>query len=131
LWQNISFLHPKAGAQFYGQKMLNSIITAVGCATPLQSVEPLLWTPARIGVAIEKDTTGAYPDKNRVVKVSALGNNEAAEAAASSAVASSQQAAQAVSSQQAAAKPAVAPAPKAQGPARSGPAGTAPWHRSK
>jgi hypothetical protein len=79
VWQNIGFLHPKAGAQFYGQKMLNSVIAAVGCVTPLETVEPLLWTPVRIGIVIEKDPTGAYPDKNRVVKVRAF-NGEAGEA---------------------------------------------------
>jgi hypothetical protein len=113
IWQNISFVHPKAGAQFYGKKMLNSIIAAVGCATPLLNGESLLWKPVRIGVAIEKDTTGVYPDKNRVVKVRALNDNEAAEAAESQAT-----------------KPA-AVTPNVQGPARPGPTGTAPWHRSK
>jgi hypothetical protein len=116
IWQNISFVHPKPGAQFFGQKMLNSIIAAVGCATPLSNVEPLLWTPVRIVLAIEEDKTGAYPDKNRVVKVLALDNNEAAEAAATEAAAST--------------KPA-AVTPNAQGPARPGPTGTAPWHRGK
>jgi hypothetical protein len=65
LWQNISFLHPKAGAQFYGQKMLNSIITAVGCATPLQSVEPLLWI--RCGSASRSRRTRPAPIPTRTV----------------------------------------------------------------
>jgi Protein of unknown function (DUF669) len=105
VWQNISYLHPKAGAQWHGQKMLNAIIEAAGASVPLQNAEVLLFKPCRIGIAIEPDKDGIYPDKNRIVKVSPLGNNEAAEAAASPA-------------------PAPKPAPAA---ARPGPAGSAPW----
>jgi hypothetical protein len=107
VWQNISFVHPKAGAQYHGQKMLNAVIAAVGAATPLKNVEPLLFVPVRLGIAIEKDATGAYPDKNRVMKVSPLGTNEAAEAKA-------------------------LPAPQTAAPAaaaRPAPAGAAPWHK--
>jgi hypothetical protein len=109
VWQNISFLHPKAGAQYHGQRMLNSVIAAVGAATPLKTVDPLLFVPVRLGIAIETDETGIYPDKNRVMKVSALGTNEAAEAAASPAPA-----------------PKHTAAPAAAGPA---PAGTVPWRK--
>jgi hypothetical protein len=108
VWQNISYVHPKAGAQYHGQKMLNAVIAAVGAATPLKNVEPLLFSPVRLGIAIEVDKTGAFPDKNRVVKVSPL-NSEAAEAAISPAPV-----------------PKPAPAPVA---ARPAPAGTAPWHK--
>jgi hypothetical protein len=109
IWQRIGFVHPKAGAQFHGQKMLNSIIAAVGAATPLKSVEPLLFVPVRLGIAIEVDKTGAYPDKNRVVKVSPL-DGEAAEATQ--------------------AKPAPKPAPSPPSTAaRPAPTGSAPWHR--
>jgi hypothetical protein len=109
VWQNILFSHPKAGAQYHGQKMLNAVIAATGAPSPLMSAEDLLFKPCRIGIAIEIDTNGVYPDKNRVVKVSPLGNNEAAEAAASPAPA-----------------PKAAPATAAAGPA---PAGTAPWRK--
>jgi hypothetical protein len=109
LWQNICFLHPKAGAQFHGQKMLNSIIAAAGAATPLKNVEPLLFVPVRRGIAIEVDKIGAYPDKNRVVKVSPL-DSEATEATQ--------------------AKPAPKPAPSPPSTAaRPAPAGTAPWRK--
>jgi hypothetical protein len=111
VWQNIGFLHPKAVAQFHGQKMLNSIIAAVGAATPLKDVEPLLFVPVRLGITIETDKTGAYPDKNRVVKVSPLDNHEAAEAACSPVPA-----------------PKPAPAASTAGPA---PTGSAPWHKKK
>jgi hypothetical protein len=108
IWQNIGFLHPKAGAQFHGQRMLNSIIAATGAPSPLKNVEPLLFVPCRIGIAIESDKNGVYDDKNRVVKVSPL-NSEAVEAAASPAPAP---------------KPTPAPAHAAASPA---PTGTAPW----
>jgi hypothetical protein len=109
LWQNISFVHPKAGAQYHGQKMLNAVIAATGAPTPLPSAQPLLFVPCRIGVAIETDKNGVYDDKNRVVKVSPLDNNEAAEAA-----------------------PSPAPAPKpAPAGAAAAPTGTAPWHKQK
>jgi hypothetical protein len=109
VWQNISFVHSKAGAQWHGQKMLNSIIAATGAPTPLMTAEDLLFKPCRIGIAIETDKSGVYPEKNRVVKVSPLGNSEAAEAAVSPAPA-----------------PKPTPAPAAAGPA---PAGSAPWRK--
>jgi hypothetical protein len=109
VWQNIGFVHPKAGAQYHGQKMLNAVIAAVGAATPLNNVEPLLFVPVRLGIVIEADKTGVYPDKSRVVKVSPLDNREAAEAASSPV-------------------PAPKPAPAAAA-ARPVPAGSAPWHR--
>jgi hypothetical protein len=108
IWQNISFLHPKAGAQWHGQKMLNAVIAATGAPSPLQSAEPLLFVPCRIGVAIETDKNGIYSDKNRVVKVSPLGG-EAAEAALSLA-------------------PAPKPAPAAAAVTPT-PAGTVPWRK--
>jgi hypothetical protein len=111
VWQNIGFLHPKAGAQFHGQKMLNSIIAAVGAATPLKNAQPLLFVPVLLGIAIETDKTGAYPDKNRVVKVSPLDNQETAEAASSPVPV-----------------PKPVPAASTAGPA---PAGSAPWHKRK
>jgi hypothetical protein len=109
IWENISFLHPKAGAQWHGQKMLNAIIAATGAPTPLQSAEPLLFVPCRIGIAIETDKDGVYPDKNRITKVSPLGNNETAEAS-----------------------PSPAPAPKptpAAAAVTPPPAGTVPWRK--
>ena len=109
IWQNIGFLHPKAGAQHFGQKMLNAVIAAVGAAIPLKTVEPLLFVPVRLGIAIEADKNGMYPDKNRVVKVSPLGDSETAEAAASPVPA-----------------PKPASAASTAGPA---PAGSAPWHK--
>jgi hypothetical protein len=109
LWQNISYVHPKAGAQFHGQKMLNAVIAATGAPTPLKNAEPLLFVPCRIGVAIERDKNGVYDDKNRVLKVSPLDNNEAAEAASSPA-------------------PTPKPAPAAAA-ARPAPTGSAPWHK--
>ena len=105
VWQNISYVHPKAGAQYHGEKMLNAIIDAVGAATPLTNIEPLLFVPCRIGISIETDKNGVYPDKNRVVKVSHLDNREAAEAVSSP-----------------------APAPATAGPA---PTGSAPWRKKK
>jgi Protein of unknown function (DUF669) len=111
LWQNISFVHPKAGAQHHGQKMLNAVIAATGAPTPLQNAGPLLFVPCRLGIAIETDKNGFYDDKNRVVKVSPLDSNEAAEAASSPAPV-----------------PKPVSAPKPAGPA---PSGSAPWHRSK
>jgi hypothetical protein len=111
IWQNISFVHPKAGAQYHGQKMLNAVIAAVGAATPLKNIEPLLNVPARLGIAIEADKNGVYSDKNRVVKVSPLDINEAAEAASS---------------------PAPAPKPaSAAATAGSAPTGSAPWHKKQ
>jgi hypothetical protein len=109
VYQEIVFSHPNAGAQYHGQKMLNSVIAATGAPTPLSNAEKLLFTPCRIGIAIETDKNGVYPDKNKVVKVSPLGNNEAAEAASSSAP-----------------DPKPAPATAATGPA---PAGTVPWRK--
>jgi hypothetical protein len=109
VWQNISYLHPKAGAQWHGQKMLDSIIEATGASVPLQNAEVLLFKPCRIGIAIEPDKDGIYPDKNRIVKVLPLGNNETAEAAASPAP-----------------TPKPTPAPAAAGPA---PVGAAPWRK--
>jgi hypothetical protein len=111
VWRNISYVHPKAGAQYHGQKMLNAIIDAVGAATPLTNIEPLLFVPCRIGISIETDKNGMYPDKNRVVKVSPLGNNEASEDAPSPAP-----------------EPKPAPAAATAGPT---PAGSAPWHKKK
>jgi hypothetical protein len=108
VWQNISFLHPKAGAQFHAQKMLNSIIAAVGCSTPLQTVEPLLHVPVRLGIVIEADKTGAYPDKNVVKKVGPLDPTATAEATQP--------------------KPA-APQPKPAAAARPAPTGSAPGHK--
>jgi hypothetical protein len=110
VWQNVSFVHPKAGAQFHGQKMLNAIIAATGAPSPLMSAEPLLFVPCRLGIAIEADKAGLYDDRNRVVKVSPLDTNQAAEAAASPAPAP---------------RPAASPA-AAAGPA---PAGTVPWRK--
>jgi hypothetical protein len=110
VWQNISFVHPKAGAQYHGQKMLNSIIAAIGCATPLQTVEPLLFVPVRLGIAIEADKTGAYPDKNKVTKVTPLDTKGPDEA----------------TQQKPAAPP---PAPKPAAAVRPAPTGSAPWHR--
>jgi hypothetical protein len=109
IWQNISYVHPKPGAQYYGQKMLNAVIAAVGAAAPLKNVEPLLFIPVRIGIAIETDKNGVYDDKNKVVKVSPL-NNEAVEAA----------------SPAPAPKPTPTPAHAAAGPA---PTGSAPWRK--
>jgi hypothetical protein len=112
VWQNISFVHSKAGAQWHGQKMLNTIIAATGVAAPgerLPTAEPLLFKPVRLGIAIESDKNGVYPDKNRVVKVWPLGNNEAAEAASS---------------------PAPAPKPAPAAAAGPAPAGK-PWDRYK
>jgi hypothetical protein len=109
VWQNIGFLHPKADAQYHGQKMLNAIIAATGAAAPLKNIEPLLFVPVRLGIVIEADKTGAYPDKNRVVKVSPLGDSEGGEAAAPPA-------------------PAPKPTPATAAP-RPVPAGSAPWHR--
>ncbi len=110
IWQNISFVHPKAGAQYHGQRMLNAVIAATGAATPLQTVEPLLFVPVRLGVAIEADKTGAYPDKNKVTKVFPI-DNEAIEAT------------------QAKPAPAASPAPAAA--TRPAPTGPAPWHTKK
>jgi hypothetical protein len=111
VWQNIGFVHPKPGAQHHGQMMLNAIIAATGAPKPLPSAEKLLFVPCRIGISIETDKNGVYPDKNRVVKVSPLDNSEAAEAASS---------------------PTPAPKP-ASAAATAGPAptGSAPWHKKK
>jgi hypothetical protein len=109
VWQNISFSHPKAGAQYHGQKMLNAVIAATGAPSPLMSTEPLLFVPCRLGIVIEVDENGIYPPKNRVVKVSPLDNNEAAEAVSATA-------------------PASKPAPAAA--ARPAPAGK-PWDKYK
>jgi hypothetical protein len=111
VWQNIPYRHPKDVVQYYGQKMLNAVIVAAGALSPLTTAEPLLFVPCRIGISIETDKNGVYPDKNRVVKVSPLGNNEAAEAASSPA-------------------PAPKPAPAAA-TAGSAPTGSAPWHKKK
>jgi hypothetical protein len=111
VWQNISFSHPKAGAQWHGQKMLNAIIAATGAPSPLMSTEPLLFVPCRLGIVIEVDENGIYPPKNRVVKVSSLDNNEAAEVAASRPTA-----------------PKPAPPAAASRPAS---AGSAPWRNKK
>jgi hypothetical protein len=111
VWQNIQYIHSNEVAQRYGQRRLNTIIAATRAPAPLKSVEPLLFVPVLLGVAIEVDKTGAYPDKNRVVKVSPLGNNEAAEAPSSPA-------------------PAPKPAPAAA-TAGSAPTGSAPWHKKK
>jgi hypothetical protein len=109
VWQRIGFVHPKAGAQYHGKKMLDAVIAAVGAATPLKSVEPLLFVPVRLGIAIETDKIGAYPDKNRVVKVSPI-DGEAAEAAQT----------------RLPLKPTPSPPPTA---ARPAPTGTAPWRK--
>jgi hypothetical protein len=73
------------------------------------AAEPLLFVPVRLGIAIEVDKDGVYPDKNRVVKVSPLDTNEAAEAVSSPA-------------------PTPKPVPVAAA-ARSAPSGAAPWHK--
>jgi hypothetical protein len=90
--------------------MLNAIIAATGAPTPLPNAEKLLFVPCRIGISIETDKNGVYPDKNRVVKVSPLDNNEAAEAASSP-------------------TPVPKPAPAAATAGAS--AGSAPWHKKK
>jgi hypothetical protein len=79
-----------------------------GAATPLKTVEPLLFAPVRLGIAIEADKTGAYPDKNRVMKVLPLDTGEAAKAVQAKPL-----------------KPAVA----AAAVSRPAPAGAAPWHK--
>jgi hypothetical protein len=109
VWQNISYVHPKAGAQYHGQRMLNAVIAATGAATPLKNVEPLLFVPVRLVIVIEVDKTGTFPDKNRVTKVLPLDGNETTEAAAPSA-------------------PAPKPVPAAAAP-RSAPASAAPWRK--
>jgi hypothetical protein len=80
VWQNISFIHPRAGAQWHGQRKLNAIIAAVGATLPLTTVEPLLFRPVLLGLAIEKDANGVYPDKNIITKIMRL-DGEAEEAA--------------------------------------------------
>jgi hypothetical protein len=80
IWQNISFIHPKAGAQWHGQRKLNAVIAAVAATLPLATVEPLLFVPVRLGLDIEEDDTGRYEPKNVVTRITRL-DGEAEEAA--------------------------------------------------
>ncbi len=118
VWQNISFVHPKSGAQYHGQKMLNAVIAATGAPSPLKSAEPLLFVPVRLGLAIEADKNGIYDPRNRVVKVSPFNNSEADEAAKPAKM-------------QSAPTPKPIPAATAARPMQSAPSGSAPWHKSR
>jgi hypothetical protein len=104
IWQNISFIHPKAGAQWHGQRRLNAVIAAVGATLPLATVEPLLFVPVRLGLDIE-DRNDGYGPKNVVTRVARY-NGEAGEARA-------------------------APAPQPSGPAPAAAAKPAPTNNGK
>jgi hypothetical protein len=81
-WQHISFLHPKPGAQYHGQRKLNAIIAAVSATVPLDTVEPLLFKPVWLTLDIEKSRDPRYPDDKNTISRIEPHDGEAKEAAA-------------------------------------------------
>jgi Protein of unknown function (DUF669) len=69
LFQYITFLHPNSTAQNIGRAQIKDWCVAVGFEGALQKLEPLLFKPVKLKVAIAKDESGQYPDQNKVTRI--------------------------------------------------------------
>ena len=72
LFDNVIVQHDSPEAMKFGRRKFKDIATACGITSPITDVEVLVGKRAALVVGIEKDTSGQYPDKNRIRRVLAL-----------------------------------------------------------
>lgn len=73
IWQRITFLHSKAQAATIGRKQFKDLCVATGINEQVSDVEVFKYIPVDIKIGIEKDKSGEYPDKNKVLRIWRLG----------------------------------------------------------
>lgn len=72
VFMNVNIQNKSAQAQEIGQRQLAQICEATG-AGAIRATEDLHYKPCLIIVSVEKDKTGEYQDKNKVVRAKPLG----------------------------------------------------------
>ena len=69
VFQSILIQHTSADAQKFGRQRFKDVAFACNIKDPITDLEVLKYKTCTIRLGIEKDKTGQYPDKNRVVGV--------------------------------------------------------------
>ena len=69
LFQFVLIQHTSADAQRFGRQKFKDICYACGIADPVDDLEVLRFKKCHLTVKTERDLTGEYPDKNKVVRV--------------------------------------------------------------
>jgi hypothetical protein len=69
VFQSILIQHTSADAQRIGRQKFKDVAFACNITDPITDLEVLKYKKCSIGIAVEKDKTGAYPDKNVVKAV--------------------------------------------------------------
>jgi hypothetical protein len=75
VWQTLCYDHSSQTTKDIAQKMLKRICVALDIGV-LRDPEALKFKPANIKVGIERDKTGQYDDKNKIIKVWALNESD-------------------------------------------------------
>jgi hypothetical protein len=70
VFQSILTQHESEQAQKIGRQKFKDVCSACGITEPVTDLDVLRWKPCSIYVTVEKDKDGAYPDKNKVARVS-------------------------------------------------------------
>jgi hypothetical protein len=85
LFQDILVQHESEEAQRIGRERFKDVCDACGISEPVTKLGVLQYVPCILSVVVEKDKTGAYPDKNKVARVRPVtaGGNGGAPARAS------------------------------------------------
>jgi hypothetical protein len=73
IYQYVMLEHESEKAQTIGRGMFKDIIVCCGITGPVDDLETLYFKPCVISVRSEKDRTGEYPDKNKIVRVYPIG----------------------------------------------------------
>jgi hypothetical protein len=128
VFQNVTYKHSSEQATKIGRKMLRILREALGIEETLTNVEVLLFKPAIIKLGIEKDETGQYDDKNKVLRVRSIdGSDGGGEDNSPQSTATAMPTPQgSPPTGEAAAKSQPAP----NRPASPGPGGSAPWRKA-
>jgi Protein of unknown function (DUF669) len=69
VFQQLNIQHDSEKAQKIGREQFKDICFACGLMGLLEDLNDLLFKPCAVRVAIEKDKTGSYPDKNKIGSV--------------------------------------------------------------
>jgi hypothetical protein len=73
VYQRILLEHESEKAQAIGRGMFKDIVACCGIVGQVTDLETLYFKPCVISVRVEKDRSGEYPDKNKVVRVYPIG----------------------------------------------------------
>lgn len=74
VFQNVTYIHRTSEtAQSIGRKTIKDLCDAIGVSGAVTDTSVLCFTPCRIRLGIERDKSGQYPDKNRVMRIMPLG----------------------------------------------------------